>query len=96
MEITQVENAEDTIRAVLEEMTGSAICIRANMGRSKVMECRGVIKQTHPSVFLVEVPEKRNHDSRASYNYVDVLIGVVELFHAESGEPLFPWIEAVS
>lgn len=96
MESTKIENAEDTIRAVLEEMTGSTICLRANMGRSKFMECRGVIKQTHPSVFLIEVPEKRNHESRASYNYVDVLIGTVELFHSDSGESIFPWIQALS
>lgn len=94
MELTRLAEAEDAIRTVLEEMTGSTICIRANMGRSKVMECQGIITQTHPSVFLVEVHEKRNRKARASYKYVDVLTGSVELSHPESGEPVFPWVDA--
>ena len=94
MELTRLADAEDNIRAVLEDMTGSTICIRANMGRSKVMECQGTIMQTHPSVFLVEVREKRNRTARASYKYVDVLTGSVELSPPESGEPVFPWVES--
>lgn len=93
MELLQVANAEDDIRETLEELVGQHICIKANMGRSKVMECRGTIAQTHPSVFLVEIPDKRNHESRASYNYIDVLMGSVELFYPDSGEPVFPWID---
>ncbi|MBK5211417.1 MAG: Veg family protein [Coriobacteriia bacterium] len=93
MELNRLAEAEGDIRTVLEDMTGSIVCIRANMGRSKVMECQGMILQTHPSVFLVEVRKKRNRRARASYKYVDVLTGSVELSHPESGEPVFPWIE---
>ena len=93
MEMTRLAEAEGDIRTVLEGMTGSSVCIRANMGRSKVLEYQGTIMQTHPAVFLVEVREKRNRTARASYKYVDVLTGSVKLSHPESGEPVFPWIE---
>lgn len=93
MELLQVANAEDEIREVLEGLKGQTICLKANMGRSRIMECRGVVVQTHPSIFLIEIPEKRSRDSRASYNYIDVLMGTVSLYYPDSGEPIFPWIE---
>ena len=48
--------------------------------------------QTHPALFVVEVKEKRDRTARASYQYVDVLTGTVELTHVESGENLLPWL----
>lgn len=80
------------IRTDLEGLTGARIRVKANMGRSKIIEREGVLMQTHPSLFVVEVKEKRDRTARASYQYVDVLTGTVELTHPESGESLFPWM----
>ncbi len=80
------------IRSDLEGLTGSKIRVRANMGRSKIVEREGVLMQTHPALFVVEVKEKRERTARASYQYVDVLTGTVELTHPESGDTLFPWM----
>jgi len=80
------------IRTDLENLTGRRIRVRANMGRSKIVEREGVLMQTHPQLFVVEVMEKRDRTARASYQYVDVLTGTVELTHAESGENLLPWL----
>jgi len=80
------------IRSDLEGLTGSKIRVRANMGRSKIVEREGVLMQTHPALFVVEVQEKRERTARASYQYVDVLTGTVELTHPESGDTLFPWM----
>ena len=55
-------------------------------------EREGVLEETHPSLFVVKVDEKRNRTARVSYSYVDVLTGTVELSHCESGESLFPWL----
>jgi len=38
------------------------------------------------------VQEKRERNARASYQYVDVLTGTVELTNPESGESVFPWL----
>ena len=59
------------------------------MGRSRVVERTGVLVQVHPSLFIVEVGERRGRTARQSYQYVDVLTGTVELFDIESGERLF-------
>ena len=62
------------------------------MQRLQIVEREGVLMQTHPQLFVVEVMEKRDRTARASYQYVDVLTGTVELTHAESGENLLPWL----
>lgn len=80
------------IRTDLEELTGTRMRLRANMGRSKIIEREGVLEQTHPSLFVVKVDEKRDRTARVSYSYVDVLTGTVELTHVESGENLLPWL----
>lgn len=80
------------IRTDLAELTGTRMRLRANMGRSKIIEREGVLEQTHPSLFVVKVDEKRDRTARVSYSYVDVLTGTVELTHVESGENLLPWL----
>ena len=92
MEFTGQAEVVGRIRADLEGLTGSRVRVRANMGRSKIVEREGILMQTHPSLFVVEVEEKRSRTARASYQYVDVLTGTVELTHPESGETLFPWM----
>jgi len=80
------------IRELLEEKCGEEVRIRANMGRSKVTEREGTILQCYPSLFVVEVFEKRSRRGRVSYQYVDILTGSVELVVLQTEEPLFPWI----
>ncbi len=92
MDFTAQAEVVGRIRSDLEGLTGSKIRVRANMGRSKIVEREGILMQTHPSLFVVEVQEKRERTARASYQYVDVLTGTVELTHPENGETLFPWM----
>ena len=88
MEELEVNHVED-IHEKLTSMIGQRVKVRANMGRTRVVERMGTIKTVHPAVFIVEVDERRGRKSRQSYQYVDVLTGTVELFNPESGEHLF-------
>lgn len=88
MEELEVNHVED-IHEKLTSMIGQRVKVRANMGRTRVVERIGTIKTVHPAVFIVEVDERRGRKSRQSYQYVDVLTGTVELFDPESGEHLF-------
>jgi len=92
METTKPVHAITRIRVTLEEMKGDFVCIKANLGRSKILERYGRVVQTHPALFVLEVHEKRNRTTRASYQYVDVLTGSVEVLHPETKESLFPWV----
>ncbi|GJM54778.1 hypothetical protein E5335_09395 [Coriobacteriaceae bacterium] len=86
-------NRVDQIHEELASLTGSRIRVRANMGRSRIVERTGTLVSAHPSLFMVEVEERRGRIARQSYQYVDVLTGSVELFDTESGEPIFDFVE---
>ena len=85
-------NRVDDIRDRLGELKGQRIKVKANMGRSRIVERAGTLVNAHPSLFVVEVEERRGRTARQSYQYVDVLTGAVELFDAQTGERLFDYV----
>lgn len=89
MELEPTSNKVAEIHQKLAAMTGSHFKVRANMGRSRIVERDGVLLQTHDSLFIIEVEERRGRRARQSYQYVDVLTGTVELSDPASGELIF-------
>ncbi|WP_455136437.1 Veg family protein [Thermophilibacter sp.] len=87
-------NRVDEIRERLDALVGTRLRVRANMGRSRIVERTGTLVHAHPSLFVVEVEERRGRTARQSYQYVDVLTGTVELYDVETGERLFDFAEA--
>ena len=84
------------VNNIHETLTGRRLRIRANMGRSKIIVREGVLTQAHNSLFIVETDEKRGRKARQSYQYVDVLTGMVELTNPENEQPLFPALQQES
>lgn len=93
MDLAKQAGIIDSIHDTLCDFVGQRIKVRANMGRSKIVESEGVLMQVHPQLFIMEVDRKRGRKARQSYQYVDVLTGMVEL--SQNGEPLFsePFVE---
>lgn len=87
MDLAQQARIVDSIHDTLNDFVGQRIRVRANMGRSKIVESEGVLTQVHPRLFIMEMDRKRGRTARQSYQYVDVLTGTVEL--SQNGEPLF-------
>jgi len=87
MDLAQQAKIIDSIHDKLSEYVGQKLRVRANMGRSKIMESDGLLTQVHPRLFIMEMDRKRGRTARQSYQYVDVLTGTVEL--SQNGEPLF-------
>ena len=79
-------NRIDAIRDELSSIAGTRIKVRANMGRSRIVERTGTLVAAHPQLFVVEVEERRGRKARQSYQYVDVLTGTVELYDTDTGE----------
>ena len=77
----------DSIHDTLNDLVGQRLRVREDMGRSKVVEDEGIITQVHPRLFIMEVDRKRGRTARKSFQYADVLTGVVEL--TQDGEPVF-------
>lgn len=86
-------NRVNEIHEALSALEGKRLKVKANMGRSRIVERTGTLVHAHPSLFVVEVEERRGRTARQSYQYVDVLTGTVELFDVESGERLFDFVE---
>ncbi len=87
MDLEKQVKIVDSIHETLDDFVGQRLSVRANMGRSKIVESEGVLVQVHPQLFIMEVDRKRGRTARQSYQYVDVLTGTVEL--SQNGEALF-------
>ena len=87
MDLAQQAKLVDSIHDTLDGYVGQRLRVKANMGRSKIIESEGVLTQVHPRLFIMEMDRKRGRTARQSYQYVDVLTGTVEL--SQDGEPLF-------
>jgi uncharacterized protein Veg len=92
MDVIRQTEVVGRIRSDLQALMGTRMRLKANMGRSKIVEREGILEETHPSLFVVKVEEKRERTARVSYSYVDILTGTVELTHCDSGESVFPWL----
>ena len=87
MDLAQQAKIIDSIHDKLTDYVGQKLRVKANMGRSKIIESDGILTQVHPRLFIMEMNRKRGRTARQSYQYVDILTGTVEL--SQDGEPLF-------
>ena len=71
MDLAQQAKIVDSIHDTLHDFVGQRLKVRANMGRSKIVESEGVLTQVHPQLFIMEVDRKRGRTARQSYQYVD-------------------------
>ena len=68
-----------TIKQDLEDRIGSKIMLVAQTGRKRQTERRGILTETYPSVFVVDLDPEENSFDRVSYSYSDVLTKTVEI-----------------
>lgn len=61
------------VRRVLNAHIGSRVRIKLNKGRHKVDVTEGVITETYPSIFLIEVENEEELSQTVSFSYTDVL-----------------------
>ncbi|MFX3624212.1 MAG: biofilm formation stimulator Veg [Ectobacillus sp.] len=77
------------IKSSLDSQLGKRLMLKANSGRRKTIERSGVLAETYPSVFVVQLDQEENSFQRVSYSYADVLTETVELtFFDEQGNDL--------
>jgi len=68
-----------SIKEHLDGRLGTPIKLVADKGRKKVVERTGILADTYPAVFVVELDDDSNPYDRVSYSYADVLTNSVEL-----------------
>ena len=66
------------VKSSVDKNIGSKVKIRANRGRHKIDVAEGIISETYPSIFLVEVINKID-DTTQKFSYTDVLTKDVQM-----------------
>jgi uncharacterized protein Veg len=67
------------IKMNLDSNLGKRLLLKANGGRRKTIERSGVLAETYPSVFVIELDQDENAFERVSYSYADVLTETVQI-----------------
>lgn len=68
------------VRRSVVKHVGSKVRIKANKGRHKVDITEGVISETYPSIFLIEVQDEFDDTYKTmSFSYTDILTKDVRL-----------------
>lgn len=67
------------IKNSLDSNLGKRLTLKANGGRRKTIERSGVLTETYPAVFVVQLDQDENAFERVSYSYADVLTETVQL-----------------
>lgn len=67
------------IKQGLEGQIGRRLKVTANGGRRKTVVRSGILSETYPAVFVVELDQDENAFERVSYSYADVLTEAVEI-----------------
>ena len=67
------------IKNTLDCQLGNRIVLKANGGRKKTIERCGVLAETYPAVFIVELDQDKHNFERVSYTYTDVLTENVQV-----------------
>ena len=69
------KNTLAIIRQDLDKYIGKEITLKANRGRKKSIERKGILEKTYPAHFLVRLDDGYN---RVSFSYADVLTKTVK------------------
>ncbi len=67
------------IKQALDSNLGKRLLLRANGGRRKTIERKGILAETYPSVFVIELDQDQHAFERVSYSYADVLTETVQI-----------------
>ena len=87
VELSEQANLIDHIEETLEALEGQTVHVEQDLGRSRISSNTGLVYQVHPRLFILEVQRKRAPKARISYQYADILTGIVKVF--KDGESLF-------
>jgi len=71
-DISQVRNS-------IEKHIGSKIKLEANKKKQKASVSEGVIENTYPSIFIVQLYEGAAPSRRVSFSYADILTKEIKL-----------------
>lgn len=87
MDLTEQAQLIGKIKETFEKHIGEKVHVEQDLGRSRISTNNGIVYQVHPRLFILEVQRKRVPKARMSFQFADILTGVVKV--SQNGEPLF-------
>ena len=75
-----------TIKQNLDSHLGDTITVVAQAGRKKVTKRRGILRETFPAVFVVDLDQHQNNFKHVSYSYTDLLTKNIALEFDDEAE----------
>ncbi|MCZ0717311.1 Veg family protein [Aerococcus kribbianus] len=67
------------IKNHLDNKIGERVQLTQQVGRKRVVTRQGVLSETFPAVFVIELDQDENHFERMCYSYTDVLTEAVAI-----------------
>lgn len=67
------------IKQDFESRIGSQIRVIVRAGRKRTTERNGILKETYPAIFVVDLDQEENAFERVTFSYTDVLTNSVEV-----------------
>ncbi|KRM58973.1 Veg family protein [Secundilactobacillus malefermentans] len=68
-----------SIKEKLDNRIGQELMVIAQAGRKKTTERKGILRETYPAVFVVDLDQDENSFERVSYSYTDILTKNIEV-----------------
>ena len=68
-----------SIKEKLDAQVGKNLTVVAQAGRKKTTERKGILRETFPAIFVVDLNQDENSFERVSYSYTDVLTKNMEI-----------------
>lgn len=79
LEVNAMPTTLATIKKDMECKIGCELMLVAQTGRKRQTERKGILAETYPSVFVVDLDPEENSFERVSYSYSDILTKTVEI-----------------
>lgn len=76
----------NTIKNKLDSHLGDTLTVVAQAGRKKVTKRHGVLRETFPAVFMVDLDQDQNNFKHVSYSYTDLLTKNIALEFDDEAE----------
>ena len=79
----------NNIKETFEELVGEKLIVTVDAGRGRKIIHEGILTETYPSLFVVELDNGEDSYERVSFSYADVLTDSIDINFPENPEVLF-------
>ncbi len=79
----------NSIKDTFEGLVGEQLIVTVDAGRGRKIIHEGILTETYPSLFVVELDDGEDSYERVSFSYADVLTDSIDIDFPENPEVLF-------